>query len=427
MSELVVVGKNKLNGELSIQGSKNSCIPILAACVLIEGDVVLENCPDISDVREMLGVLSYLGCEVVREENKVTINRKNPIDRALPPECNKLRGSIIFAGAMLSLFGTVKMPGPGGCNIGKRPIDFHIEGLKQLGVEIFDDEAGINGKIVKNKFNGFYRFPKPSLGALENLLLRAISVSGICVFENCTREPEIVDFCDFLNACGAKIVGAGTSRIVVEGGHGLKGVSYRIPGDRIVAGTYLCATAIAGGNVVLKGVEPKRLYDVIFYLRKMGCQVFTDYQTSEIIEIASGRLSGDGVIITGPYPEFSTDLQPQMMAVSCFLEGRMVIKDTIYPERYGVFQELNKLGADACVIEDVVVINGRPILRGADVTAKDLRGGAALIIAALGATGVSRISGCEYVARGYQNIQRDLKALGADIEWNVEDEENRLM
>ena len=425
MSELVVVGKNKLKGELVIQGSKNSCIPMLAACILIRGEVVFENCPDISDVREMLGVLSYLGCEVCREQNKVTINCKNPVEKVLPPECNKLRGSVIFAGAMLSAFGKVEMPGPGGCNIGSRPINFHMDGLRQLGVEISDGEAGISGKVVKNELNGYYYFPKPSLGALENLLLRSLSVSGICIFENCTMEPEIVDFCEFLNQCGAKIVGAGTSRIVVEGGHKLNGVIYRIPGDRIVAGTYLCATAIAGGNVVLKGVESKRLESVIFYLRKMGCQVFTDYQTSEIIEIANGRLGGDGVVITGPYPEFSTDLQPQMMAVSCFLEGRMVIKDTIYPARYGVSKELNKFGADISVVEDMVIVNGSSKLKGTAVTAEDLRGGAALVIAALGCKGVSRISGCEYVTRGYQDIQKDLRALGADIEWNVEDEESR--
>ena len=427
MSELIVVGKNKLGGELEIQGSKNSCIPMLAACILIEGEVIFENCPDISDVREMLGVLSYLGCAVQRDGNRVVINCDNKTEKVLPPECNKLRGSVIFAGAMLSAFGKVKMPGPGGCNIGKRPIDFHINGLRELGVEIFDDESGINGKVIKNKLNGHYYFPKPSLGALENLLLRSLTVSGICIFENCTMEPEIVDFCNFLNLCGAKIVGAGTGRIVVEGGRKLKGVLYRIPGDRIVAGTYLCATAIAGGNIVLKGIESHRLKSLIFYLRKMGCQLFTDYQTSEIIEIANVKLWGDGVVITGPYPEFSTDLQPQMMAVSCFLDGRMVIKDTIYPARYGVSKELNKMGADISVIEDMAIVNGCASLKGAVVTAQDLRGGAALVIAALGCNGSSQIINCEYVTRGYQDIQRDLKALGADIKWNVEDEKNRLM
>ena len=287
------------------------------------------------------------------------------------------------------------------------------------------DDSCISARVVKNRINGYYSFPKPSLGALENLILRALSVNGTCIFDNCTLEPEIIDFCDFLNSAGARISGAGTKRIVVCGGNLLRGLSYFIPGDRIVAGTYLCAVGITGGNVKIKGISPCRIDKIIFELRKKGCNLFTDYQTNEIIEVASGELRGESVIITGPYPEFSTDLQPQMMAMACFSKGNTVIKDVIYPKRYGVVDELTKMGASITRLSDMVIVRGGTPLKGAKILAKDLRGGAALVIAALGSEGVSEIEGCEYVTRGYQDIHGDLNALGADIKWSVEDEESR--
>ena len=426
MSRLIITGKNRLNGELTIQGSKSSCLPILAVCLLINDKVVLKNCPDISDVREMISVLSYLGCEVDFYQGELTLNCENAKKLSLPNECSLLRASITFVGAMLSRFESVKMPYPGGCNLGGRPINFHIDGLRALGVEILEENDYISARVVKNRLNGYYSFPKPSLGALENLIIRALSINGTCIFDNCTLEPEIVDFCDFLNKAGASIHGAGTKRIVVEGGRILKGIVYEIPGDRIVAGTYLCAVAVTGGNVRLKGVFPDRLYKMISYLRKIGCHLFTDYQTNEIIEVANGELKGEEVIITGPYPEFSTDLQPQMMATSCFVQGNTMVKDLIYPARYGIVKELKKMGADISELSDIVIIKGGNSISGADLVAMDLRGGAALVIAALGSEGISEITGCEYITRGYEDIQRDLRALGADIKWSVEDEENQL-
>lgn len=426
MSKLIVTGKNMLEGELTIQGGKNSCLPMLAACLVIKNKVILDNCPDISDVREMLSVLKYLGCDVEFSHNRLVVNSENILNLELPTECDRLRGSIVFAGAMLSVFGEVTMPGPGGCNIGNRPIDFHINGLKALGVSMEQEEGQLRGKVIKNRLNGYYAFPKPSLGALENLILRALSINGTCIFDNCTLEPEIEDFCDFLNKAGAKIIGAGTKRIIVEGGHKLSSTQYRVPGDRIVAGTYLCATAIAGGSLCCKGVAPKRLEKIIFYLRKNGCHLFTDYQTNEIIEVVGKNPGGDSVIITGPYPEFATDLQPQMMAFSCYSKGNTVIKDVIYPARYAVATEFMKMGADITLLEDMAIVKGGAPMHGVELKAKDLRGGAALVIAALGAEGASCIEGCEYIARGYQDIVGDLGALGADIKWNVEDEENQL-
>ncbi len=426
MSKLIVAGKNKLEGELTIQGSKNSCLPMLAACLVIRQEVILNNCPNISDVREMLSVLKYLGCDVRFNNNRLIVNSENIINRELPVECNRLRGSIVCAGAMLSVFGEVTMPYPGGCNIGSRPIDFHINGLSALGVSVEQEEGVLKGKVVKNRLNGYYAFPKPSLGALENLILRTLSINGTCIFDNCTLEPEIEDFCDFLNKAGAKIIGAGTKRIIVEGGHKLSSIEYTVPGDRIVAGTYLCATAITRGSLCCKGVAPKRLEKLNFYLRKNGCHLFTDYQTNEIIEVAGQNPGGDSVIITGPYPEFATDLQPQMMAFSCYSKGSTVIKDMIYPARYAVATELIKMGANITLLEDMAIVKGGAPMYGAVLKAKDLRGGAALVIAALGSEGVSHIEDCEYIARGYEDIVGDLGALGADIKWNVGDEENQL-
>lgn len=427
MSGLIINGKNRLDGEITIQGSKNSCLPMLAACILMQGDVIIENCPDISDVREMLKMLQYLGCNIEFNDNVLKINSSGCVYKELPYECGHLRGSLNFLGAMLSAFGKVKMPKPGGCNIGERPIDYHIEGMKALMTETLQIEDCLCAKVIANKVDGYYCFPTPSLGALENLILRALSIKGTCIFDNCTLEPEMEDFCDFLIKSGAKIYGVGTRRIIVVGGHRLTGIKYRIPGDRIVAGTYLLAVAITGGKFRCKGVVPKRLSATINYLKKIGIQVFTDCQTNEIIENADQRKAKDSVVITGPYPEFSTDLQSQMMAFACFNKGNTVIKDLIYPSRYGVASEFRKMGADISVVNDIAIVRGGKSMKGCRLCAKDLRGGAALVIASLGSEGSSYVCGCEFINRGYQDIARDLRALGADIRWNEEDEESLLI
>ena len=424
MSYLKVVGKNRLQGEIKVQGSKNSCLPMLAAAILANDKIVINNCPHISDVEDMLEVLKVMGCKWEFEDCRLTLLGTDLKETPLPMTCKKIRGSMSFMGAMLSRFGKVRMPWPGGCDLGHRPIDFHVDGLKTMGVGFEFGKEHIFAEVKNENASGSYCFPKPSLGALENLILRAVSIKGQFVFENCTKEPEIVDFCDFLNAMGACIKGAGTDRVVVTGGRQLTGCEYTLPGDRIVAGTYMAMVSVTNGNVLLKGINGQRLGTEIDYLRKIGCHVFTDSKSNEIIIIGGERKKSYPCIFTGPYPEFSTDLQPQMLAAACFYNGTTFVKDEIYPLRFGVTGELLKMGADIIMDRGVAVVRGKEELTGTELTASDLRAGAALVVAALGAEGESNIYGTEHILRGYEDIQRDLKKLGADIEW-IEEEEKR--
>lgn len=424
MSYIKVVGKNRLQGELKVQGSKNSCLPMLAASILVNDKIVIHNCPHITDVEDMLEVLKEMGCKWDFDGDSLMLWGGDIKEGSLPLVCKKIRGSMSFMGAMLSRYGRVKIPWPGGCDLGHRPIDFHVDGLKSLGVTFEFEKEYIYAELKNKISSGFYCFPKPSLGALENLILFAVSQEGEFVFENCTREPEIVDLCDFLNAMGACIEGAGTNRVVVFGGKPLSGCEYTLPGDRIVAGTYMAAVSVTNGNVLLKGINGFRLGAEIDYLRKIGCHVFTDSKSNEIIIIGGERKKSYPCIFTGPYPEFSTDLQPQMLAAACFYRGTTFVKDEIYPLRFGVTGELLKMGADIIMDRGVAVVSGKEELMGATVTACDLRAGAALVVAALGACTESCIYGTEHILRGYEDIQRDLKKLGANIEW-AEEEERR--
>ncbi|MGN0375228.1 MAG: UDP-N-acetylglucosamine 1-carboxyvinyltransferase [Butyrivibrio sp.] len=428
MSYLKVNGKKRLEGELKIQGSKNSCLPMVAASLLAADKVILKNCPDITDIREMTAILKYLGCKCTFENNTLEIDSSRAVEKTLPPECKKLRASMIFMGAMLGRFKRVIMPHPGGCNLGGRPIDFHMEGYKILGGNIAEDDDIIAGIFENSDSTVCYSFPRPSLGALENLLLGAVSRDGITVFTNCTREPEIVDFCHFLTAMGADISGAGTDKITVRGGVRLSGCTMHIPGDRIVAGTYLAALCIAGGNIKLTGIDPRRMTKPVFYLRKMGVHIFTDYKSNEIIGVADLPCRSYNLISAKEYPGLATDMQPQLMAAACFLCGTTGIRDNVYPGRYGIARELRRMGANISFATEsdqgetdnripAVYVRGSLDMQGARVYAKDLRGGAALVIAALGCAGISEIHGCSHISRGYEDIQRDLKHLGADIEW----------
>lgn len=422
MGYLSICGKKRLEGTLKIQGSKNSCLPMIAAALLTDEEITLRNCPDITDVWEMTKILNYLGCYCEFGNNVLKINCKKAVEKQLPAECGNLRASIVYMGAMLARFGRVIMPYPGGCNLGKRPIDYHIEGTRQLGGVVEEDGTVLLAAYDGKRAFARYVFPGKSLGALENLLLLAVASSGVTEFENCTREPEIVDFCDFLVTMGADIKGAGSNTIIVNGGKKLHGTVFEIPGDRIVAGTYLAAVAIAGGNIRLTGINPQRLTKMIFYLRKIGCHIFTDSKTNEIIGMSDYRTGSLLPVITGTYPELATDLQPQMMAVACYSVGISKIRDIIYPHRYGIVAELKKMGALINMEEDFVYVTGKETLIGAEVNAPDLRGGAALVIAALGACGNTLVYGYQYIKRGYEDIIRDLHCLGADIEWKEDTE-----
>ena len=422
MPELLVRGGRRLEGEINIQGSKNSALPIIAASIMTDETTVIENCPDISDVREMLGILTDIGCDCVFRDGLVTIRPLNIEGAPDSVRCSKIRASSILMGALLGSAGYFAMPYPGGCNIGKRPLDYHINGFKALGA-VIEEKDGLIVGCRGNLTGGNYTFTYPSVGAIENIILAASRADGVTELENCAREPEICDLCDFLLHMGADIKGAGSDKIVIRGVKKLHGVRYRIPGDRIVAGTYMACCACAGGNIKISGISPERMKNITRVFSNAGCSVFTDVKNSEIVFMCDNRCHSVGHITAGPYPGFPTDMQSQIMSVASCMTGICVIEDRVFENRFAVAGELVRMGADIRVNNGMAYICGVERLHGASVTATDLRGGAALVTAASGASGETVIYGCNYIRRGYEDIQRDLTILGADIKWQQEEKE----
>lgn len=415
MGELVIRGQNRLSGKIKIQGSKNSALPIIAAALLTDEAVVIDNCPAISDVFHMQKIISRLGAECIFKDGTMTISAGRLSSAPDFEYCRQFRASSLFMGVLLSRTGCFVMPYPGGCHIGSRPVNFHIDGLRKTGAQIEetgDEIIGYCGGLT----GGEYVFPYPSVGALENIIMGAVCAKGKTVLKNCAMEPEIVDLCCFLTQMGAKIYGAGGKTIEIEGVEKLHGCRYTVPGDRIAAGTYMAACAIAGGNICIGGIKPRRLDAVTKILRKTGCHVFTDDMSDEIIVLSDGRRKPVAYIRTGPYPEFPTDMQAQIMAAAAYFGGSCRICDSVFENRYMTAYELEAMGADITVDTDGVTVRGLPGLAGGRVKAHDLRGGAALVIAALGAD-YTVVEQCSYIERGYEDIQRDLEQLGADIRW----------
>lgn len=423
MSELIVRGRKRLAGKVVIQGSKNSTLPILAATILAKGKYTICNCPEIIDVRQMLNILENIGIKSQLIENTVSIDVDNPTGNPDYIKCKCLRASSLLMGALLGRNLGFSISFPGGCNIGARPLDYHLDGFRALGAEITQKDNIIYGKC-KKLVGCSYTFPYPSVGALENMLLAGVCAEGVSEFTNCARDPEIIDLCNFLRAMGADIEGDGTGNIVVRGGRELSACDFEIPGDRIVAGTYMIACAAVGGNIVLSGIEPGRLRMLTRLLKKTGCHVFTDSANNEIMTLAEGVGRSVPFICARPYPEFPTDLQPQMMALFSVLYGSSKIKDDVFDERYGTAIQLARMGADIKLEGDGAYIKGGAHLKGTTVEAENLRQGAALVIAAMAAEGTTIIVNCRHIMRGYEDIVRDMQQLGADIVCQ-EDEETK--
>lgn len=420
MRNLVIHGGTRLEGKLSVQGSKNSALPMMAAAVLGDGTTKLKNCPNINDVRSMRSILHSVGIKTDYDDSVMTIGQKRIGGEPDPKFCRELRASAIFMGALLASRGSFCLPYPGGCRIGKRPLNYHLDGLRLMGAEIREEDGLLYGRCDGLK-GCVYRFPYPSVGALENLLIAAAAARGTSTFYNCSVEPEIEDLCNFLNRMGADVSGIGTDTLTVNGRKNLKGCRYTVPGDRIVAGTYLCACAVSGGNIILENAEVKRLRSLNEILKQMGCHLFTDAKRNEIILVSDGRHHNLSYIKTGPYPAFPTDLQPLMMSMAAYGTGTMVIEDTVFTNRYDLAQELNRMGARITVRDGKAVVSGVAKLSGRVVKALDLRQGAALAVAALHADGATVIRDCYHIERGYEDLQRDLSRLGADIRWAEEE------
>ncbi len=413
MSQLTITGGRALRGEVTVQGAKNSVLPILAATLLARGPVELLGCPRLRDVDASVRILRHLGCDARWEGSSLVVdtaglNRCEISDILM----REMRSSAIFLGAILARCGQADLSYPGGCELGPRPIDLHLSGLRDLGAEI-REEGGVLRCRAPRLMGRELILSMPSVGATENLMLAACGAEGTTVISNAAREPEIVDLQMFLNACGAKVQGAGSSSVTVEGGRTFHGCTYACMPDRIVASTYLCALASAGGCVRLLGARERHLATVTAALREAGCAIASD--EGGLTAVCRQRLRAVRAVRTAPYPGFPTDAQAVLMAALLRSRGTTVFEENIFENRYRHVDELTRMGARIRVSGRTAVVTGVETLHGAPVRCTDLRGGAALCVAALGAEGETQVSEICHIDRGYEDIARDLRALGADI------------
>ena len=414
MSFYEICGGRPLRGELRVQGAKNSALPILAAALLAPGQSVIRNCPDLSDVTAALEILRLLGCRTVREGDAVLIDASQLTGCGIPDRLmREMRSSVIFLGALLARLGRAELSYPGGCELGPRPIDLHLAALRGLWAEITEEQGRLTCTQGQGLAGRELCLSIPSVGATENAMLAACGARGLTTIVGAAREPEIVDLQRFLNAMGARVSGAGSPMITIQGGAPLHPAEHTVMGDRIAAATYLCAVGAAGGELRLTGVDPADLAAVCCCLEEAGCRLHTDGEGLSIA--ASGRMRGIRTVRTAPYPGFPTDAQAILMAALAGGTGTTMIVENMFDSRYRHVDELARMGADIRVEGRVAVVYGVPRLHGAQVRATDLRGGAALAVAALGAEGRSELTGVHHIDRGYQSLEGDLRRLGAEI------------
>lgn len=421
MDRFVIDGGRRLDGEICVQGAKNAVLPILAATVLNGGRNVIHNCPRLRDVEKTVAVLEGLGCKVTRQSGTVIVDSSSVNDCRIEEELmRQMRSSIIFLGAIIGRLGEAVVSMPGGCEIGARPIDLHLKALKQLGISISESHGYIYCKAEKLK-GAEIHLDFPSVGATENIMLAAALADGVTIISNAAREPEISDLQRFLNRMGARVNGAGGSTIRIEGVDRLYGVDHTIMPDRIAAATYLACGAATGGRITLKDVNAGDMTAILNVFREMGVKLFTEKDC--IYSIAPKKLRAIRSIRTMPYPGFPTDFQSPFLALCAVSSGTGMITETIFENRFQNVEELNRMGANIKVDGRTAVVIGTDSLSGANVFARELRGGASLIVAGLAANGVTNISNIEYIDRGYEDIDKHLRACGANIQ-RVETEVN---
>lgn len=423
MNKIIVEGGRRLSGEIPIQGAKNSVLPILVATLLVNGVCVIHNCPMLSDVDATIKILRYLGCSVSREGHTITVDSSTVCRNDVPDSLmREMRSSIVFLGGILGRMGKAVLSTPGGCEIGLRPIDLHLSAMEQFGATLTTEngfivcsaeEKGLCGTRIVLSF--------PSVGATENIILASTLAKGTTVIINAAREPEISDLADFLNRCGARIYGAGDSTITVEGVSRLHSAEHSVIPDRIVASTYLIASAMTGGNICIKDVIPSHLGPIIQPLRESGCQV--DVRGRNVSISSPKQLKRIKMIRTMPHPGFPTDVQAQMMALTTIADGTSVFIENIFESRFKHIGELLRFGAKIHAEGRMAVVEGVKTLNGASVKATDLRGGSAMILAGLSAKGITEISHIHHIDRGYEEPEKVLKFLGADIKRVKDDEE----
>ncbi len=413
MEKFIVEGGHKLQGELEISSAKNAILPILAGSILTEGKCTIHNCPEIKDVINMLKILHTLGCDCTFLNGNIEIDSTNCSCHEIPSSLSSaLRSSIFLMGSVLARFKKAIVAYPGGCDIGLRPINLHINGLKALNVKI-KEEGGYIFCDGSDMRGGVVYLDMPSVGATENVMLAATLTKGTTVIKNAAREPEIVDLQRFLNRMGAKIKGAGRSTIVIEGVEKLKPTCYQPMFDRIVAGTYLIAGAMTGGEILLSNCFEEPLWPLLNKLSETTCKLYA--KSDKMYLRSSGRLNCIKSIVTSPHPGFPTDLQAQITALQTISKGVSIVEENIFEMRFRHIVELNKMGADIAISGSAAIIKGVKKLQGAKVTASDLRGGASLCLAGLVAEGQTEVSEIFHIDRGYCHIEKDLQTLGAKI------------
>lgn len=414
MSSYIINGGNKVEGEIDVQGAKNAVLPILAATILNGGKNVIHNCPELRDVNITVEVLKNLGCKVKKQDRVLIVDSEDISGYTIPDDLmRQMRSSIIFLGAIISRFKKAVVSMPGGCEIGNRPIDLHLKSLKQLGVEIEESHGYINCKADK-LYGANIHLDFPSVGATENIMLAACMADGETTITNAAREPEIVDLENFLNRMGAKIKGSGSDVVKIEGVNRLYGVEHTIIPDRIAAATYLACAAATDGQIILKKANPSHMDAMTAVLKEMGCKIYNE-KSRLILTTPNHKLKSVKRIVTMPYPGFPTDIQSPFMALATIAEGTSVFVENIFENRFQHVEELVRMGADIKVDGRIAVVQGTKKLGGANVLAKELRGGAALIVAALSADGITTIENIKFIERGYENIEKYLSSCGANI------------
>jgi len=412
--KLIVEGGIPLKGEIKVQGAKNSVLPIAAAAILCEGETILENCPCISDTFSSCRILNHLGCKCKFKDNTLCINADSMSVTDISDELmQEMRSSIIYMGAVLGKMGKCRLSFPGGCQLGPRPVDMHISAMKRLGADISEEYGNIEC-ISPNGLSGAkITLSYPSVGTTENIILASVKAKGQTVIINAAREPEITDLANFLNKCGADIKGAGDSTVIINGRKKLYGCCYRIMPDRIAAATYISAAISSRGEITLRDIDVSLCESFISVFEQMGCCIYV-YDKGIYVN-AKKRLKSGGKIITLPHPGFPTDVQPVVMAAVCKAYGITIFEETVFENRYRHVDSLVKMGADINVVGKAAVVTGVNRLYGAKITATDLRGGAAMLVAAVGAEGVSEISDIYHIDRGYENTEKNIASLGGKI------------
>lgn len=413
MEGFLVRGGEKVYGEMRIDAAKNAVLPILAAAILPDGETLIQNCPAISDVESMRGILQTLGCKTEWTGEGLVIHGEMLSNGEMPEHLSKrVRSSIFLLGPILSKLRRATMVYPGGCEIGLRPIDLHLSGLRRMGVKI-REEGGVLHCDGSNMHASDVHLDYPSVGATENVMLSAVLLDGTTTITNAAREPEIEDLQRYINAMGGCVQGAGTHTIVVKGVKKLHGGAYEPMPDRIVAGTYLCAAAITGGAVTLRNARPRDLKAVLEKLSEMGCAL---REEENLIALAAPcRLKAFHQVQTQPYPGFPTDMQSQILTLAATARGSSVVVENVFENRFALVGDLSRMGADIRVSGRAAFVQGVEKLQGAQVNARDLRAGAALVLAALRAEGETLVRDVHFIDRGYEKMEERLSALGADI------------